>query len=137
MRPLLLAVTGLPSRRATHRFYRDLGDAGVDVALLSLADMQGTYGSTLTPDDWQPVLDTVASLLDSYFDARDQVIVPPALINGHELMAALDLPGGKHIGQLLEAIAEAQAGGDVKTREQALVLAGQLSAQQRAAALQG
>ena len=137
MRPLLLAVTGLPSRRATHRFYRDLGDAGVDVALLSLADMQGTYGSTLTPDDWQPVLDTVASLLDSYFDARDQVIAPPALINGHELMAALDLPGGKHIGQLLEAIAEAQAGGDVKTREQALVLAGQLSAQQRAAALQG
>lgn len=135
MRPLLLATAGLPSRRATFRYFRDLSDAGVDVALLSLADMQGTYGATLTPEAWQPVIDTVTSLLSSYFDARDQVIAPPTLVNGRELMAALNLPSGRQIGKLLDAIAEAQAAGDIATREQALLLASQLM-MQPAAALQ-
>ena len=67
MRPLTLATNGTPSRRATFRYYRDLGDAGIDVALLSLADVQGTYGPTLTPDGWQPVLDTVASAAGQLF----------------------------------------------------------------------
>lgn len=136
MRPLLLATAGLPSRRATFRYFRDLGDAGVDVTLLSLADMQGTYGATLTPAAWQPVIDTVTSLLSSYFDARDQVIAPPTLVNGRELMAALNLPSGRQIGKLLDAIAEAQAAGDIATREQALLLASQLI-MQPAAAMQG
>ncbi len=137
MRPLTLAANGSPSRRATFRYYRDLGDAGIDVALLSLADVQGTYGPTLTPDEWQPVLDTVAALLDSFFNARDQVVSPPPVVNGHELMATLDLPAGRHIGTLLDAIAEAQATGDVTTREQALLLASQLWAQRPVTALQG
>ena len=53
MRPLWLANTcKLPSRRATYRFFRDTGPAGVDVCLLSLADTLATYGMTLSPDTW-------------------------------------------------------------------------------------
>ena len=128
MRPLTLATAGPPSRRATFRYFRDLGDAGVDVALLSLADVQGTYGDTLTPETWQPVLETALSLLDSFFDARDQVVAPPPLVNGNDLMAHLHVAPGRHIGALLDAIAEAQAAGDIETPEQALVLATELAA---------
>ena len=39
---------------------------------------------------------------------------------GNELMAELDLNPGPKIGQLLEAIREAQAIGKVNSREQAL-----------------
>lgn len=128
MRPLLLAVEGPPSRRAAYRYFRDLGDAGIDTALLSLADMQGVYGPTLTPDAWQPVLETAVSLLTTGLDAGSAVVSPPALVDGRDLMTILNLPSGRQIGHLLDAIAEAQAGGDVHTREQALRLARQLSA---------
>ena len=128
MRPLTLAAGGSLSRRATFRYYRDLGDAGVDVALLSLADVQGTYGEALTHDAWQSALDMAVSLLDSFYDAREQVVAPPPLINGNELMAHLHVAPSRQIGTLLEAIAEAQAAGDIETREQALLLATELAA---------
>lgn len=129
MRPLLLAVDGQPSRRATFRYFRDLGDAGVDTALLSLADQQGIYGPTLTREAWQPLLETVVWLLEGFVVRKEQLVAPPALVNGRELMAILRLPGGRRIGQLLDAIAEAQAAGEVTTREEALALARQLSDQ--------
>ena len=52
-------------------------------------------------------------------------------------MATLDLPSGRQIGKLLDAIAEAQAAGEVRTREQALLLASQLADPQPATAVQG
>lgn len=128
MRPLTLAASGSPSRRATFRYFRDLGDAGIDVALLSLADVLGTYGDSLTPDAWQSALDMAAALLDSFFDAREQVVAPPPLVNGNELMAHLHLAPSRQIGALLDAIAEAQAAGDIETRQQALMLATKLAA---------
>ncbi|RMF50976.1 MAG: HD domain-containing protein, partial [Anaerolineae bacterium] len=45
MRPLLLGYDkAMPSRRAVYRLFRQTGDAGVDVCVLSLADFLGTYG---------------------------------------------------------------------------------------------
>ena len=41
-------------------------------------------------------------------------------------MQELDLPPGKQIGRILEAIREAQASGEVTTREEALALAKQV-----------
>ena len=45
------------------------------------------------------------------------------LVSGNDLMAELGLPSGKRIGELLEAIREAQAAGEIGTREEALALA--------------
>ena len=57
MRPLLLANGAQPpSARAVFRYYRDLDDAGVDVAVLSLSDLSATAGSEPGSVDWQRVL---------------------------------------------------------------------------------
>jgi hypothetical protein len=45
------------------------------------------------------------------------------LIDGHTLMKQLHLPPGRQVGQLLSMIQEAQAAGEVKTKEAALALA--------------
>jgi hypothetical protein len=45
------------------------------------------------------------------------------LIDGRELMKELGLTPGPYIGELLEAIREAQADGQVKTRDEALAYA--------------
>ncbi|MEJ2560379.1 MAG: HD domain-containing protein, partial [Anaerolineae bacterium] len=44
LRPLQLAWEGRVSKRAIYRFFRDAGDAGVETALLALADQRATTG---------------------------------------------------------------------------------------------
>ena len=112
-----------PSRRALYRFFRDTGAAGVDGCLLALADLRATYEHTLPQEMWAAGLDVVRLFMENWWEKRAESITPPALLNGNELMQALKLQPGPLIGQLLEAVREAQAMGEVSTREQALDLA--------------
>lgn len=131
LRPILLAQTGeLPTRRAIFRFFRDAGEAGVEVCLLSLADVLATYGPGLPQDAWGKQLDTVRALLEAYWEHPEESVSPPALLNGDELMEALGLFPGPQIGALLRAIREAQASDLVHTREQALAFAKSLASQE-------
>jgi tRNA nucleotidyltransferase/poly(A) polymerase len=109
-----------PSRRAIYRFFRDTGEAGVDLVLLGLADLRGTQGSSLTQATWTAALDVARILLENYWERPQETVAPPRLLNGNELMAELGLEPGRIIGQLLEEIREGQATGKVGTREQAL-----------------
>src|SRR5215208_6826179 len=108
-----------PSRKAIYRFFREAGEAGVDLVLLGLADLRGTYGPTLTQETWSAALDVARILLENYWERREQTIRPPRLLDGNDLMKELSLQPGRVIGQLLEAIREGQATGKIETREQA------------------
>jgi hypothetical protein len=124
MRPLLLAqLVDPPSRRAVYRFFRTCGEAGVDICLLSLADTLATYGPTLPQDVWTRQLDIVRILLDAWWEQPERIVSPPALLNGSDIIRELHLQPGPQIGQLLEAVREAQAAGEISSREQALALA--------------
>lgn len=114
-----------PSRRAVYRFFQATGRAGVEVGLLSLADMLATWGDMLPSRRWLRRLDVVTTLLHALFEGSDSV-VPPQLINGHDLMAALEVSPGPEVGRLLAAIREAQAAGEVQSRAAALALAASL-----------
>jgi putative nucleotidyltransferase with HDIG domain len=126
LRPGHLAQSKGPSRRAIYRYFKATGAMGVEVALLSLADQLATYGPALPGQDWRRRLEVVESLLNAFFE-RTEVVAPSPLVNGHELMAALALSPGPPVGQLLEAIREAQAAGEIKTRAEALALAEKLN----------
>jgi tRNA nucleotidyltransferase/poly(A) polymerase len=124
MRPLWLANDGLlPSRKAIYRFFRDTGEAGVDICLISLADVWGTYGAALPQTVWQQHLEVVRALLSAWWENPDESVSPPTLIDGNELMAELSIKPGPLVGRLLEEIREAQATGMVVNRGQALNLA--------------
>jgi len=118
-----------PSRRAVYRFFRDTGAAGVDVCLLTLADLRATYEQTLPQETWAAALDVVRLMLENWFEKPAESIAPPPLVNGDDLIGELDLQPGKRIGELLEAIREAQAMGEVGTREEALQIARERLAQ--------
>jgi len=120
MRPWQMAKQGeAPSRKAVYRFWRANGPAGVDIVLLSLADLVGIYGYTLPQAVMQSYVDVARTLLEAYWETPHQ-ITPEMLINGSELMEIFQLQPGPQIGQLLDALREAQAVGQVETREQAL-----------------
>lgn len=126
LRPLQLAWQGVISRRAIHRLFRDTGEAGVEVALLSLADYQSTVGieTTVQPlegedDQYANLFRVVERLLDAYFNHRQTVVMPGPLLTGRDLIHQFDLAEGPTIGRLLFGLREAQAVGEVSTREQA------------------
>ncbi|HEU0291299.1 MAG TPA: DUF5678 domain-containing protein [Anaerolineales bacterium] len=112
-----------PSRKAVYRFFRDAGETGVDLVLLALADLRGMCDHTLTQETWTRALDIARVLLENFWEKREETVAPPRLLDGNDLMRELDLQPGKIIGQLLEAIREGQATGQVVTREGALELA--------------
>ena len=112
-----------PSRRAVYRFFRDTGPAGVDICLLALADMRATYEQTLPPETWAAALEVVRLMLENWFEKPAESIAPPVLVNGDDLMRELKLQPGKMIGEILEAIREAQAMGEISTQDQALEMA--------------
>jgi tRNA nucleotidyltransferase/poly(A) polymerase len=114
------------SRRAVYRYFRATGDAGVEIVLLSLADHLATWGPNLRERRWARRLEVAELLLSHYFERREETIAPPPLVSGHDLMTELRLEAGPEIGRLLEALREAQAAGEVRTREEALALAAQM-----------
>jgi len=106
------------TRRAVYRFFRDTGDVGVAVVLLSLADILAVFGPRLEREYWQRVLRSAGALLAGAFTRSETVIAPPRLLNGHDLQA-LGIPPGPALGALLEQLREAQAAGEIQTREEA------------------
>ena len=113
----------IPTKRAIYRFFKATDSTGVDLCLLALADIRATYGTELTQKMWSAALDIVRIFLESWWERREDVISPPPLVNGKDLMDLLGLRPGPDIGKIIEAIREAQAVGEVSTREDALQLA--------------
>ena len=127
MRPLLFVHQNqLPTPKAIYRFFRDFGEAGVDICLLSLADTLATHGSTLPPEVWKKTLETICVFLESWWDHPEKVIQPPSLLNGNDLIHAFDLPSGPMIGKYLEAVREAQVDGKLLNHEEAMEFVRQL-----------
>ena len=124
MRPLLMTHEGhSPTRRTIYRFFKRTGKAGVDVALLSLADHLGTYGGVGDGAAWHRLGHIVTQLLRHYFEHYEETVRPVPLVSGRELMKQLQLPQGPDVGRLLAILEEAQAAGEIGTAEEALALA--------------
>lgn len=132
LRPVQMAQQGLPTRRAIYRFFRDTGDAGIETLFLSLADHLATVGPRLNEAGWRRHVALTSYILQKRLADTD-IVSPPKLLRGDDLMAALGLGPGPLVGRLLEAVREAQAAGEVSNREEALALAQRLAAQAAAA----
>lgn len=133
LRPLQLGQQGDPSRRAIYRFFRDTKGAGIDTLFLAMADHLGSVGPRVSVEGFRAHVALTGYILHVRF-SEEQVISPAHLIDGDDVMAALGIEQSEVIGDLLEAVREAQAGGEVATKEQALKLAREKLAELTAAA---
>ena len=141
LRPSNLASNDVITDRGAYKFFRDLGDAALPMLLLCWAD----YTSYISDVQLKRILpksaDKPLSLLQArqtanvgktlrhmqvltllfkkYFDAPHKV-KPVRLIDGRDVMECLQIPSSARVGEILEAVSEAQVDGAVKDRAGAL-----------------
>ncbi len=124
LRPGQMGLNELPSPRAIYRYFRDTGEAGIDVLFLSLADHLATRGPRLEPAQWREHAQMVEYVLNQHYK-QESLIVPPKLVDGNDLINIFGMSPGPKIGQLLGAVQEAQATGELTSRQEALCYIGE------------
>ena len=124
MRPGQFAALDEVTLRAVRRFFHATGRAGPDVLLHSLADHMATRGPNLNVAAWYAQARWTDALLDVIWGEESEPVRP--LLDGNDLMRALGIGPGPLVGQLLAAVGEAQAGGDITTPDEAIALARRL-----------
>jgi len=121
LRPAQMANNELPTQRAIYRYFRDTGEAGIDILLLALADYLASRGPLASMEEWRKNCQLINYILAEH-DKQQAKILPVKLIDGSDIMNAFDLAPGQLIGKLLAMVNEAHASGELSTREEALAL---------------
>jgi len=128
LRPVQMAnEEELPTQRAIYRYFRDTGDDSIDILFLALADYLATHGPLVDIEAWKRHCQLIDYILTEH-DKQKARILPVKLVDGHDLMNSFRLSPGPLIGELLAIVHEAQASGEISTREETLALVqGELS----------
>ncbi len=121
LRPAQMANDGMPTSRAIYRYFRDVEDAGLDVLFLALADYLATHGPELDIREWKQHNLLIKFILAEH-SKHEAEVLPVKLIDGHDLMDIFGLKPGRLLGELLACVREAQAVGELGTRDEALEL---------------
>ena len=127
LRPRQMAQHGkMPTKRALYRYYRDVGDVALDTVYLNTADYLAARGPMLGREDWSKHCGLMRYILEAGRSDRkehgDFAKSLPKLVDGYDIIDGFALAPSRKIGELLEEVREAQASGEVSTREQALEL---------------
>ena len=128
LRPTQMAQKGeMPTGRALYRYYRDAGDIALDTLYLNMADYLAARGPALELKDWTNHCSLIRYILEEGRSGeegrrRESVQSLPKLVDGYDIIDRFALASGPGIGKLLETVREAQASGEVSTKEQALEL---------------
>ena len=101
--------------RAVRRFVHRRRALLPDLLKLMLADREAARGRAASAEGRRGYRAAVSAILAEL----DGVPEPEPLLNGDDVMALLGLPPGPRVGEALAVVAEAQALGDVSTREEA------------------
>ena len=118
MRPTQLSHEGMPTNRAIYRYFRDTGEAGIDLLYLCLADHLAARAATLITSEWQEHCRMTEYVLAKHF-TESNITTPSKILDGNDIIKMFRLNPGPKVGELLEGLREAQAAGEVTTREQA------------------
>lgn len=116
----VLSLEGkVPTKREIHQFYKQNRSYGVDLILIMLADLIGKYKYAMDQDLWLEKVNLARLFLEAYFEQFDEIVNPPKLITGSELMKQFKIEAGPKVGELLEELQAAQAEGLVKDKKEA------------------
>ncbi len=102
------------------RYVRKMDDNVVDNIILAKADRLSARGVDITEEIVNANISGLDKLLDFYLSKKDSLAPLPKLIDGREIMEILNIKPSPKLGEIINAINEAQLNGDITTHEEAV-----------------
>ena len=102
------------------RYVRKMGDNVIDNIILAKADRLSARGIDITEEIVNANISGLDKLLDFYLSKKDSLAPLPKLIDGREIMEILNIKPSPKLGEIINAINEAQLNGDISTHEDAV-----------------
>lgn len=102
------------------RYVRKMDINSIDVILLAQADRLSARGPEITDEIVERNITSLNMLLKFYLETRETLKPLPKLLNGNDVMKILNIKPSRRLGEIMEALHEAQISGDVITREHAV-----------------
>lgn len=119
LRPGALFHQGPPTPRALQRFYRKVGEDMPELMILAFGDLGATKGDGLPEQSRQTLSENLLWLLSGYKSFIEQKLDENRLLSGTDVMQMLSIHPGPVVGEILEALSEAQGLNEVIDRPQA------------------
>jgi len=119
LRPGALFHTGEPTQKAINRFYRQVGTDVPELILLAYGDLGATRGQGLVDEARSRLETRFDQLLNGYFVYIEEQARTPRFLTGADVMELLQLAPGPKVGELLEALDEAQTLKIINSRKEA------------------
>mgnify|MGYP003571328123 CR=1 FL=1 len=102
------------------RFVRKMNDDAIDNIILAQADRLSARGPEITDVIVENNINSLNRLLNFYLDVRETLKPLPKLLDGKEIMKILNIKPSKELGDIVDALHEAQLSQDVITKQQAV-----------------
>ena len=102
------------------RYIRKLDTNSIDEIILAQADRLSARGPEISEELVQNNLNSLNKLLNFYLEIRDSLEPLPKLLDGNEVMRILNITPSPKLGQIMNALHEAQINGDILTKEHAV-----------------
>ena len=119
LRPGQLFHQGPPTEKAILRFFRALKDDIPSLMVLAFGDLGATRGPGLEGPARDSLENNLIELLDRFPVFISGQGSMERLLDGNDIMLLLDIKAGPELGEILEALTEAQSLKEVRNRQQA------------------
>ena len=102
------------------RFIRKMGNDVIDIIILAMSDRLSARGVAITDEIVKNNLDNLQALLNFYIEVKDTIKPLPKLLSGNEIMEMLNIKPSRELGEIINALKEAQLSGEILTKKEAV-----------------
>ena len=106
--------------KAFMKFYRKMEGYVIDLIILAMADRLSARGEKITEDIVNKNINALTKLLSDYLEMRKDIKPLEKLLDGRDIMELLKIKQGPKLGEIINALKEAQISGNVTTKEEAV-----------------
>ncbi len=110
----------LVNEKIMMRYVRKMEDNSIDEIILAQADRLSARGPEISDEIIEENINALTNLLEFYLKVKDTLEPLPKLLDGNEVMKILNIPPSPKLGEIMNALHEAQINGDIMTKEHAL-----------------
>lgn len=118
--PAALMTAPDVNEKAMMRYIRKMEDNSLDEIVLAKADRLSARGPVITDEMVESNINALTHLQNFYLSLKDTLEPLPKLLDGNEVMKILNIKPSPKLGEIMDALHEAQINGDVVTKEHAV-----------------